>query len=146
MRIFALCALALLATTSPASAKGKHISCQFKVVINNGTKGGDTSTERTMNFYLDDTHAQLVGEGGDFARMTNLNVRTTTYSDTEIDAEVTTGMENGMMFFGEVIENHVDLKINRVTGVAAYGVRLLPRGAELGMGPCREIAPPGAKF
>jgi hypothetical protein len=101
LRLLPLMGIALLATALPASAKGKHITGPFTANINNGTHGGDTPIERTMNFYLDDTHAQLVGEGGDMAQGTNLNVGTETYSDTQIDAEISTGiLADGMMFFG----------------------------------------------
>jgi hypothetical protein len=132
---------------SPASAKGKHISCHLSGNINDGTKGGDTPIERTLNFYLDDTHAKLVGEGGDWSKETNLNVRTTTYSDAEIEAEIDTGLiSDGMMFFGRVTNGRAAFAISRVTGNAAYMVKLLPRGAEGGVGPCREIAGPPAKF
>jgi hypothetical protein len=70
-----------------------------------------------------------------------------TYSDTQIDAEVSTEiLEDGMMFFGRVSNGRAALRINRLTGVAAYALNLLPHGAEAGMGPCHEVAAPGAKF
>jgi hypothetical protein len=141
-----LCGASSLAVSS-ASAKGKHISCPLSGNINDGTKGGDTPFEHTLNFYLDDTHAKLIGEGGDIPEGTMLNVRTTTYSDTNIEADISTGpIGDSMMFFGKVTDGHVALQINRVSGVTAVGARLLPRGAELAMGPCHEIAPPPAKF
>jgi len=127
-------------------AAGKHIVCQFTANINNGTGGGDTSIDRALKFYLDDTHAQLVSEGGDLPEGTMLFVRTETYSDMQIDAEISTGVVDGMRFFGQVTDGHVAFRINRVTGVAAYAARLLPRGAEAGMGTCREVAPPRSKF
>lgn len=147
--VVCLCGLASLTVSSRASATGKHISCEFKASVNDG-KGGHTSIQRTMNFYLDDTHSQLVGEGTDWAEDATLNVRTVTYSDTQIEAEISTGMTgavaDGMLFFGHVSESRASLTINRVAGTAAYGAKLLPRGAEVGIGSCHEVAPPPAKF
>ncbi len=140
------CSVALLAGFAPASAAGKHIVCRFTAAVNNGTKGGNTSVERTLNFYLDDTHSQLVSEGGELPDGTMLWVRTKTYSDTQIDAEISTGVVDGPMFFGQVTDGYPAFRINRVTGVAAYAANLLPHGAEAGMGPCSEIAPPRSKF
>lgn len=109
-----------------------------------------------MNFYLDDTHSQLFSESGNTVERTpdlglvetGLNVRTVTYSDTQINAEISTGMLgiDSMMFFGRVSESRASLTINRVAGTAAYGVKLLPRGAEVCIGSCHEVAPPPANF
>jgi hypothetical protein len=146
-RLMLLCSVTLLTVVSPASAKGKHISCQLSGAINDGTKRGNTPIERTLNFYLDDTHATLIGEGGDMSKETNLNVRTTSYSAAKIEAEITTGIiSDGMMFFGRVTDGHASLLINRVPGIAALGAKLLPRGSEFEVGPCHEVAPPPAKF
>jgi hypothetical protein len=135
-----LWSVAVLAIASPASAKGKHITCPFTGVTTEGTKS--TSIERTMNFYLDDTYERLVGEGDD------LNVvHTETYSDTRVDAQISTApVAGGMMFFGRATSERAWLSINRLTGAAAYAVKLFPRGAEVARATCREVEQPPAKF
>lgn len=140
------CSVVMLATATPASAKGRHISCQFSGSINRGIKGDNASVDRTLNFFLDDTHSQLVGEGGDLPQGTILFVRTKTYSDTQIDAEISTGVVDGSTFFGQITDGPVVLRINRVAGSAVYAARLLPHGAEVAMGPCHEVAEPAARF
>jgi hypothetical protein len=131
----------LLTGVACACAAGRHIACHFSANINNGGKGGDTSVDRALKFYLDDTHAQLVSDGGDLPNGTMLFVRTKTYSDKLIDAEISTGTVNsngiGVMFFGHVTNGRAILSINRVTGMAAYTADLLPRGSEVGKGVCR---------
>jgi hypothetical protein len=143
---YVLCSLILLAINPTAFAKGKHITCQFTTAIKNGDTGGHTFVDRMLNFYLDDTHAQLIGEGGNLPEGAMLFARTKTYSDTQIDAEISTGTLDGPTFFDRVTDGPVALRINRVGGNAAYAVRLLPRGAEVGEGACHEVAPPGTKF
>jgi hypothetical protein len=149
-----LCGIALLALDVPALAAGKHIICPFVGSINDGQPGHNARVERTMNFYLDDTHSTLVGEGGDtlvgrgsvLAHGTTLNVSTKSYSDTWIDAEVDTGPPDGMFFGQFAVGGNAGLGINRVTGIAAYAVKLLPKGAETGVATCHEVAAPAAKF
>jgi hypothetical protein len=133
-------ALVLLAGLAPVCAAGKHVTCQFSANIKNGADGAISSVHRVLRFYLDDAHAQLVGEGGDLPAGMVLFVRTKDYSDKQIDAEIYTGNANsggiGMMFFGRVTDGHVALTINRVTGIADYVANLLPRGSETGTGAC----------
>jgi hypothetical protein len=134
-------ALVLLAGVAPACAAGKHVACEFSANINNAAKGGISSIDRVLRFYLDDSHRQLVGEGGNLPAGVLLFVRTKTYSDKQIDAEIYTGNANssgvGMMFFGQVTNGHVPLTIDRVTGDAVYVADFLPRGSETGKGRCR---------
>jgi hypothetical protein len=142
-------ALVLLAGVAPACAAGKHVACEFSANINNAAKGGISSIDRVLRFYLDDSHAQLVGEGGNLPAGVVLFVRTKTYSDKQIDAEIYTGNANssgvGIMFFGQVTNGHVALTINRVTGIAVYVADFLPRGSETGKGPCHEASPQRSK-
>ncbi len=139
-----LCGVALLAImASSALAEGKHITCPFTGSISDGTH--HTQVNRTMSFYLDDTHATLVGEGGDVAQGTSLTVHTKSYSDTWIDADISTGMPSDVFFFGQVMNGGAGIGINRVTGVAAYALKILPHGAETGVATCHEVAPPAAK-
>lgn len=144
MRTFvtSLCCAALLslAGAAPARPAAKHVACHFSAIIT-GAKGDTSSIERSLRFYFDDSHAQLVGEGGDLPAGTVLFVRTKAYSDKQIEAEIYTGNANsggvGVMFFGHVTNGHVALTINRVTGTADYVANLLPRGSETGKGLCR---------
>jgi hypothetical protein len=148
VRIIAACILALTlgVCASPVSAKGKHISCQFKASLRDGD-GGEERIKRTLNFYLDDTHSQLMSEGGELPEGMILVVRTTSYSDTEIRADINVGpVSGGPFFFGHVTDGEVAFVINRVSGIAGYGTKFLPNGAEVGLGPCSEVAPPRAKF
>jgi hypothetical protein len=140
---YLLCSAALVAV-SPAFAKGKHVSCHLTGLIMEAT--GEKRIERTLNFYLDDTNEKLVGESGDIIKGTNLNARTTRYSDVEIVAEISTGMAGEIIFYGRVTNGPTSLRIDRVTGQAALIGNLLPRGSDMEVGPCREIAPPPTKF
>jgi hypothetical protein len=139
-----LCNVVLLTAFSPAFAKGRHVSCHFHGLVNNGTTS--KSIERTLNFYLDDTSEQLVGEGGDVSKGTNLNARTTLYSDVEVHAEISTGLVPTVMFFGRVTKAPAQVQINRVTGSAALIANFHPRGSDIEIGSCSETAPPPTKF
>ncbi len=129
----------------PVAAAGKHIICNFKASISD--KGGQVPVTRSLKFFLDDTHSQLMSEGGELPEGMILVVRTTSYSDTEIRADINVGpVSGGPFFFGHVTDGEVAFVINRVSGIAGYGTKFLPNGAEVGLGPCSEVAPPRAKF
>jgi hypothetical protein len=107
--------------------------------------GHHTKTHYTLRFYLDETHAQLMGEGADGpSGPTNLNVKTESYSDTQIMGGISTEVND--MWFYRPTDGHTALLIQRQTGTAIVTVKLLPKGAEVTMGPCHEVAAPPTKF
>jgi hypothetical protein len=135
----------VLSGAVPAAATGKHIVCNFKASITD--KSGQVPVTRSLKFFLDDTHSQLMSEGGELPEGMILAVHTTSYSDTEIHADINVGpISGGPFFFGRVTDGEVAFVINRVSGIAAYGTKYLPDGAEAGVGPCHEVGAPGAKF
>ena len=80
-------------------------------------------------------------------RKRRINNQCASCHDAEIDAEVSAGIiADGMMFFGRVSNGRAKLRIDRLTGGAAYAVELLPRGTEIDTGTCHEVAPPATKF
>ena len=135
----------VLSDAVPATAAGKHIVCNFKASITD--KSGQVPVTRSLDFFLDDTHSKLTSEGGQLPEGMILAVRTTSYSDTEIHADINVGPPSGgPFFFGRVTDGEVAFVINRVSGIAIYATKYLPNGAEVGIGPCGEVAPPRAKF
>ena len=62
--------------------------------------GHHTTVQRTLNFYLDETHSELSAEGTDDKNESLTVHRTQVYSDTEIWAEIETGPGAVTMFFG----------------------------------------------
>jgi hypothetical protein len=142
---FVVVVSAVLSGAVPAAAAGKHIVCNFKASITD--KSGQVPVTRSLKFFLDDTHSQLTSEGGELPEGMMLDVRTTSYSDAEIHADINVGpLSGGPFFFGRVTDGEVAFVINRVSGIAVYATKYLPDGAEVGMGPCHEVAPPSAKF
>jgi hypothetical protein len=124
----AMLSVALSISTSPAIASGKHISCEMSGTITDGN-GRHTRTHYTLRFYLDETHAQLVGDGADGPLgPTNLNVRTESYSDTQITGGISTEIND--MWFDLPTDGNTAFMIQRQTGTAWVLVKLLPNGAE----------------
>jgi hypothetical protein len=100
---FVMVVSAVLSGAIPAAAAGKHIVCDFKASITD--KGGQVPVARALKFFLDDTHSQLISEGGELPEGMTLAVRTISYSDTEIQADINVGpISGGPFFFGRVTD------------------------------------------
>ena len=140
--LFCVIAFTVVYVTS-AVASGHHISCQFKG--SSEQQSQKLAVNRTLFFYLDDTGLQLVPEnGGAFP----VFARTTLYSDTEIQAEISDVTLAGSNFslFGILLASPANLRIERTSGVASIAAKFLPTGAEFDGGTCQEVTPPPTKF
>ena len=130
-------ALVLFAVSSPCFAKGQHIICHLDGVVNH--EGAKSNVERTLGFYLDDSGEKLVAEGGD------IEVRTTMYSDTIIDAEIGDVWGDYVSLFGSITNGPGRLRIDR-RGSITIVAPLLPHGADVETGNCQLVTPPPQKF
>lgn len=119
------------------AATGKHIECRLEGVIK--LQNGDhKDTSHTLNFYLDDANAKIVSES-------EVTVKTVSYSDTKIDAEIQDNSVAGGTLFGDPLIGTASLVINRVSGTVALGGRLA-NGADVEQGTCETVSAPKAKF
>jgi hypothetical protein len=124
-----LLSLIVLTTCSVAQAADQHIVCSFSGTACNGCERKDDKATRTLTFFLDDANKQLVAEGGPVT-----SARTTSYSDTEVRAEI---QINSLPANGAA-----QIAINRAQGTAVFSALLLPAGVDIETGDCHEVAGP----
>jgi hypothetical protein len=124
--------IALIAYGSTAAAD-QHIACSFTgsscLVCD---RSDDSSNDRALSFFLDDTNEQLVPEGASVA-----SAHTTSYSDTEIKADIEI---NSLP-----IARKTQITVMRTKGIAVISASLPPSGVDLETGECHEVAAPPAQ-
>jgi hypothetical protein len=122
-----------------AAAKGQHIECamDFSVSVSLLADQKPSISHRALGFYLDDSAKQIVAESG------GVSVETTSYSDSRVEADLSDPFpKNGVSLFGNLIDGKIQILIFRATGSAAVFGSLLPNGAVVGRGDCKQLEPP----
>ncbi len=120
--------LIALITSGSVAAADQHIACNFSLPATAATRS-DNKAMQSLTFFLDDANKQLVAERGPV-----VSARTTSYSDTEVRADI----KINSLPANEAAQ----ITINRGQGTAVITVLLLPAGIDIETGDCHEVAAP----
>jgi hypothetical protein len=144
LRASAIISIAFIALTAAgsANASGKHIRCNLS-----GTQDGH-HISRQFDFFIDDTNSALVGESGPGMGLVDaFDIKLRSFSDTEIEAQISDAGTGGFTYFGRPTSNgSPGLSIDRIRGTAGLFATFSPRGSEALAGDCVQREAPKAKF
>lgn len=124
---FQIGCVASMLSLNVAYAAGSHVDCQLQGIVQERGKPSRDVTAR-FQFYLDDTREQLVDESP-FGVV--INLRTTLYSDTRVQADV---------------NNAETISIDRTSGRIVLLGGSPPGPITVQEGTCKQVRPTPKKF